>query len=235
MKPRALAALMVLGFSMVALPAFAQGRDRDDRRDRDDNRDPDRVCFYRDVNFQGTSWCYRAGDELADLRNQKNEISSIRIFGRARVRVYDQEEFSGASEEFDRDVTDLTLRVMEGRRNWNDRIDSFQVVANNRGFGFGRGRNNDRDERPVSRDRICIYEDVNYGGRSQCWSADDQERNLSGSGWNDRISSVRLYGRARVELYRDADYRGGRLRLDRDTPDLGAMNWNDQVSSFQVR
>jgi hypothetical protein len=233
MKPGALAVLMVLGFSTVASPAFAQGRDRD----RDDNRDPDRVCFYRDVNFQGASWCYRPGDELADLRNQKNEISSIRVYGRARVRVYDQEEFSGASEEFDRDVTDLTLRVLEGRRNWNDRIDSFQVVAINRGFGFGRGRGRggDRDERPSSRDRICIYEDVNFGGRSQCWDVDGEERNLSGSGWNDRVSSIRIYGRARVELYRDADYRGGRLRLDRDTPDLGAMNWDDQVSSFQVR
>jgi hypothetical protein len=44
-----------------------------------------------------------------------------------------------------------------------------------------------------------------------------------------------VFGRARVELYRDAGFRGGRVRLDRDTPDLGAMNWSDQISSFQVR
>jgi hypothetical protein len=222
---------MVLGISMTAVPAIAQ-----QARDRDDNRDGDRVCFYRDVEFQGPSWCYRPGDELADLRNRSNEISSIRIYGRARVIVYDQEEFMGASDQFDRDVADLRLRVMQGRRDWNDRIDSFQVIGSNRGFGFGRGRgrDDDRDNRP-SRDRVCVYEDVNYGGRSQCWNADDEERNLSGTGWNDRISSIRVFGRARVELYRDADYRGGRLRLERDTPDLGTLNWSDQISSFQVR
>ena len=146
------------------------------------------------------------------------------------------DEFMGASDEFDRDVADLRLRSLEGRRNWNDRIDSFQVV----GFGpvaeagFGRNGRDDRDNRP-SRDRICVYEDVNYGGRSQCWNADEEENNLNGLGWNDRISSVRVFGRARVELYRDAGFRGGRVRLDRDTPDLGTMNWGDQISSFQVR
>ena len=141
---------------MAAVPAFAQ-----QTRDRNDTRDGDRVCFYKDIEFQGPSWCYRPGDELADLRDRGNEISSIRIFGRAHVIVYDLEEFMGASDEFDRDIPDLRLRVMEGRRDWNDRIDSFQVVAPGRGRGgfFGNiGRNDrddrdDRDNRP-SRDRI---------------------------------------------------------------------------------
>lgn len=234
MKHRLLA-LMVVGLSTIAAPAFAQqGRDRNDARD---NRDSDRVCFYRDIEYQGPSWCYRPGDELADLRNRGNEISSIRIFGRARVIVWDQEEFMGASDEFDMDVPDLRLRAMAGRRDWNDRIDSFHVVAFNRrgrGFGFGRGDREDRGDGPA-RDRICVYEDINYGGRSQCWNADEEERNLSGTGWNDRISSIRVFGRARVDVYRDADYRGRRGRLERDAPDLGAIDWSDQISSFQVR
>jgi len=133
------------------------------------------------------------------------------------------------------DVPDLRLRAIEGRRNWNDRIDSFRVIAfNRRGRGFGFGRDEDRDNRPA-RDRICVYEDINYGGRSQCWNADEEERNLNGRGWNDRISSIRVYGRARIEVYRDADYRGQRLRIEHDSADLGAINWSDQISSFQVR
>jgi hypothetical protein len=238
-KHRGLIALTVLGFSLATGQAFAQqGRDRNNRDD--DRQGGDRVCFYRDIQFEGPSWCYRPGDELADLRDRGNEISSIRIFGRARVIVYDLDEFMGASDEFDRDVTDLRLRVMEGRRNWNDRIDSFQVVAPGRGRGgafggFGRNdRNDDRDNR-ASRDRICVYEDINYGGRSQCWNIDEEEDNLNGKGWNDRISSIRVFGRARVEVYRDSNYRGGGIRFDRDTPDLGAINWSDQISSIQVR
>jgi hypothetical protein len=238
MKPRAVAALIVAGLSMTAAPAFAQqGRDRNDGRD---NRDTDRVCFYRDIEYQGPSWCYRPGDELADLRNRGNEISSIRVFGRARAVVWDNEQFMGASDEFDADVPDLRLRVMEGRRDWNDRIDSFQVLLPGRrrgGFFGSTGRDDrgeERDNRPA-RDRICVYENVNFGGRSQCWNADEEVRNLSGTGWNDRISSIRVFGRARLEVYRDADYRGQRMRIDRDTADLGTINWSDQISSFQVR
>ena len=236
-KHRGLIALTILGLGLTAGQAFAQqrGRDRDD-----DRQGGDRVCFFRDIEFEGPSWCYRPGDELADLRNRGDEISSIRIYGRARVIVFDMEEFMGVSDEFDTDVADLRLRSMEGRRNWNDRIESFQILSPGRRRGgpfggFGRNdRDDDRDNRP-SRDRICIYADINYGGRSQCWNADEEVSNLNGLGWNDQISSVRVYGRARVELYRDAGFRGGRVQLDRDTPDLGAMNWSDQISSFQVR
>jgi len=231
MKQRGLIALTALGIWMTGAHADAQ----QGQNNRNDNAD--RVCFYRDVQFEGPSWCYRPGDELADLRDRGGEISSIRIFGRARVIVYDMDGFMGMSDEFDMDVADLRLRAMEGRRNWNDRIDSFQVLAygrqRGRGYGYGRG-NDDRGNQPA-RDRICVYEDINYGGRSQCWNIDEDQDNLSGMGWNDRISSVRVFGRARVELYRDAGFRGGRVRLDRDTPDLGAMNWSDQISSFQVR
>src|SRR5688572_31177014 len=111
MTHRAFAALLIVGLTMVAGPAFAQqGRDRNDARD---NRDSDRVCLYRDIEYQGPSWCYRPGDELGDLRNRSNEISSIRIFGRARVIVYDQEQFMGVSDEFDMDVPDLRLRAID--------------------------------------------------------------------------------------------------------------------------
>jgi hypothetical protein len=215
---------------MTGAPALAQqGRAQNNANS---NRDGDRVCFYRDVQFEGPSWCYRPGDELADLRDRGDEFSSIRVFGRARVIVYDQEEFMGAADEFDADVADLRLRSMGGRRDWNDRIESFQVVAGRgrRGGPFGDARGN----RPA-RDRVCVYENANYGGRSQCWEIDEEEDNLAGTGWNDRISSIRLFGRARVEVYRDSRYRGERLRLDRDAPDLGALNWGDQISSFQVR
>ena len=211
MTQRGLVALTVLGISMAGVHAFAQ----QGQNNRNDNGD--RVCFYRDVQFEGPSWCYRPGDELADLRDRGNEISSIRVFGRARVIVYDLDGFMGVADEFDMDVADLRLRSMERRRDWNDRIDSFQVVGRRRGGpfgGFGRNDREDRDDRDnrPARDRICVYEEPNYSGRSQCWTVDEDVNNLSGTGWNDRISSVRVFGRAHVEVYRDSNYRGGRIR-----------------------
>jgi hypothetical protein len=220
------AALLVL----CAAPAAAQ-------RARDD----DRVCFYQHAQYQGKEWCYRPGDELADLRDQRNEISSLRIFGRARVVVFDEREFAGASDEFDMDVPDLTLRNMEGRRNWNDRIESFMIAdarGGRRGGIFGRGRGDRRDDRDrlAVRDRICVYDGINYQGRSQCWDAGEEESNLNRTnGWNDHIVSVRVFGRTSVDVYRDANFRGQRLRIDRDIPNLAAVNWGSQISSFRVR
>ncbi len=225
--------------SSVPAVAAAQGQSRE-RNERDNRRDGDRVCFYKDIGFTGGEWCYRPGDELADLRDRRNEFSSIRIIGRARVVVYDEREFGGAADEFTSDVSDLTLRNLSGSRSWNDRIESFQVESDldRPGRRGPRGRGDvdeDRDNR-FGRNGICVYEEPDFRGRSECFESGDAVRNLSRTnGWNDRISSIRVFGRARVEVYRDADYHGERMRIDRDVANLSAMRWDDQISSFEVR
>ena len=224
---RRLVVLPVLVLLSSAMPAAAQ---RDARAQRGD----DRVCFYRDAQFQGQGWCFGPGDELADLGNRRNEISSVRVFGRLRVVVFDEREFAGASDEFDTDVPDLTLRNMEGRRTWNDRIESFTIEqpGRERRGGFGRGRD---DDRRIARSRICVFDQPQYGGRSQCWDAGEGEENLNRTnGWNDQIMSIRVFGRTRAEVYRDANFRGARLRIDKDIADLGAVGWGSQISSFTV-
>ena len=49
----------------------------------------DQVCVYKDINYQGAEQCYSAGDEIANLGAQSNSISSIRVYGRATVTVYE--------------------------------------------------------------------------------------------------------------------------------------------------
>ena len=235
MKQYNLVAVTLLSVLIVGGQVAAQqARDRESR-DRERDGEGDRVCFYKDVEYRGPSWCYEPGDELGDLRDIRNEISSIRVSGRARVVVYDLRGFEGVSDEFDMDASNLTLRSMGGSRTWNDRIDSFQVMSTNSGRRGGQYGGGGRDN-GSSRDRICVYEDANFRGRSQCWEVGQYERNLNRtSGWNDTISSIRVFGRARVEVYRDADYRGERTRINRDVQDLGALNWADAISSFEVQ
>lgn len=203
-------------------------------------REEDRVCFYRDVNFQGPAWCYRPGDELADLGHRRNEISSIRIEGsRVRVQVFDRREFAGDSEEFTSDVPDLTLRNMGGSRTWNDRIESFRIEAAFDGAGRRRPIRRARDDRgnPFGRDGgVCVYEFADFRGRSECWAPGEEIPNLNRlEDWNDRISSIRVYGRARVRVYRDAQFRGGSIEVNRDVRDLTTVDWDDRISSIQVR
>jgi hypothetical protein len=86
------------------------------------------------------------------------------------------------------------------------------------------------------RARVCVFDETNFRGRSQCWEAGEEESNLNRTnGWNDRIRSVRVFGRTSAEVFREANFRGQPLRIDRDIADLGAMNWAQQISSFRVR
>jgi hypothetical protein len=52
---------------------------------------------------------------------------------------------------------------------------------------------------------------------------------------NDRVSSIRTFGRSEVVVYRDEAFGGGSVRFDGDVPDLRQANWNDRISSVEVR
>jgi hypothetical protein len=216
----------------TAAPQFGAGRERSQARDR--------VCFYQDIRYQGWEQCYMAGDEVTSLGNRKDAISSIRIFGRARVTVYDETDFRGRSAEFTSDVPDLKLRSAGGGHTWNDRIESLRVSSDydSRDYrtpqstGPVFGRNNSG---------ICVYDRPDYQGREQCWSIGESLSDLARAGsWSDRISSVRVFGRAAVVLYRDIDFRGESIVVDHDIPDLASLpgrnfrSWDRQASSLVV-
>jgi hypothetical protein len=84
------------------------------------------------------------------------------------------------------------------------------------------------------RDGVCFYEDVDFRGDRFCVDSGENMEVLP-PGWNDRISSIRLFGRAEVTLYRDGDFEGSRARFDRDVRNLRNEGWNDRVSSLRVR
>ena len=153
--------VLLLTGVVLALPAasFAQRWGRE--------RFPDAgACFFRDADFRGEYFCIRAGDEVPRMPDDMNDqISSVRIFGRAEVVVYRDIRFNGGSLRLDHSASDLR------DENWNDRISSMRVqrIEQRGGDRFGdlnddnRGR--DRDRRgpgPADVDRIVrrAYQDV---------------------------------------------------------------------------
>ncbi|SFS10103.1 Peptidase inhibitor family I36 [Granulicella pectinivorans] len=90
--------------------------------------DPERgACFYTDKNFSGHRFCVRAGDRLPSLpAGFGNRISSIRVFGRGGVTVFDQQGFRGARAQFGT-IGDLGYTGRGDRRGWNDRISAIAV------------------------------------------------------------------------------------------------------------
>lgn len=80
--------------------------------------------------------------------------------------------------------------------------------------------------------RACFFQNSGYGGASFCVAAGDSIGNLSSIGWNDRISSVRLYGGAGVQVCEHVGYGGSCVTWTSNKSSLGG--WNDRISSLDV-
>jgi len=57
---------------------------------------------------------------------------------------------------------------------------------------------------------------------------------LNDIGWNDRISSIRVFGRSRMAIFEHSNFEGQDWVVDRDIPDLTRFNWNDRISSLRL-
>lgn len=208
-----LANLALIVFSLIGIlsPQLEAQYSRQNR----DQQPQEGACFYRNVNYRGASFCMSVGDDLRNIGNRNNDrISSIRIFGRAQVIVYDQESFNSAGRTITGDVSDLG--------NWNTRIAAIRVQSDNMGY---------RNSRNDLQNGVCFYMDPNYRGEKFCVDGNENQQNLD-QRYNDKISSIRIFGRAEVTVYVDRDFNGSRQAFRQDAPNLNA--WNDKITSFQV-
>src|SRR5215475_1078757 len=87
------------------------------------------ACFYTSANFGGDFFCMRRGESQPSLGSYGDNISSIRVFGRARVTVYNDRDFRSDRDTTGRDIPDLRgWRVSTNpSHTWNNRISSLQV------------------------------------------------------------------------------------------------------------
>jgi hypothetical protein len=85
------------------------------------------ACFYKDSNFRGDYICLRRGENRPAL-NMNDSISSIRVFGGARVNFWVNSNFNGQRAGTANDVPNLKdWRIPGTNSSWNDRISSIRV------------------------------------------------------------------------------------------------------------
>jgi hypothetical protein len=84
------------------------------------------------------------------------------------------------------------------------------------------------------RDGACFYRDADYRGRSTCVQAGNDLSSMP-SGLGGEVSSIRVFGRAEVIVYRDTRFRGDSRRYSSDVRDLQDEGFNDRISSVEVR
>ena len=84
------------------------------------------------------------------------------------------------------------------------------------------------------REGACFYKDAEYRGQAVCVEAGDRVSSLPG-GLRNEVSSIRTFGGVEVIVYDHTDYGGRSARFSNDVRDLQNENWNDTVSSVDVR
>lgn len=155
------------------------------------------------------------------------EPKVLRIF--ARARNGEQREFNFREDDFI-DLNIFREERHEERRE-GDRRDGPPMGPPP---VWGRGRRPDVG--------VCFYRDPNFRGDYFC-----MERGMSYDslppGFNDRISSVRIFRGAEVSIFNDSSFRGVNAATRESIPDLRywrlptdpSRSWNDRISSIQVR
>ena len=87
----------------------------------------------------------------------------------------------------------------------------------------------------------CFYQDAGFQGDYFCLRAGERWPALP-HGFNDRISSIRVFGGALVQIFENSNFGGRRLRIDNDVDTLmryrlpgdRAKSWNDRLSAIAV-
>jgi Peptidase inhibitor family I36 len=87
----------------------------------------------------------------------------------------------------------------------------------------------------------CFYKDSNFRGDYFCLKLGDRWPSMP-RGFNDRISSIRLFGGVEVRIFNDDNFGGFSARINRDMNNLAhfrlrnnpSKSWNDRISSMSV-
>ena len=201
-------ALAILTGSL-SVYTYGRGQDQNGRWDsRNDQRD--RVREYRE--------------------DERDRESAWREYLKEKRKAY--KEWNRANRE-EREDFERYWRRERGREDWSwdrgDGRDDYGDYRRDRDYQWDDGRWN-RGSAP--RDGACFFTDAEFRGDSFCVSVNERGRYVGGR-FNDRISSIRVFGRARVIAYEHDDFGGDRKVYSGDVWNL-AGSFNDRISSFEV-
>jgi len=243
----------LLWFALVAI-ALVSAATRVSAQNRDDRDRRSGACFYKESDFRGERFCVEAGDRMQHVPEGFNDrISSVRIFGRTEITVYENSDFGGRSLRLRDDVANFQSYQVSPGHSWNDRVSSIEVAGSRDGRDRDYDRDRDRDhDRDGDRDRdrngddqgrrdgACFYKDADFRGEKFCVERGERLPQVP-EGFNDRISSIRIFGRSEITVYQDRNFGGVSLDLRGDVTNLQSYqispghSWNDRVSSIKVR
>jgi hypothetical protein len=178
------------------------------------------IVLFQDSNFNGRG--VGITGDVRDLGRFNDAASSVHVNG-GRWLLCEHGNFEGRCITVDHDIRDL------GQLGFNDKVSSVRRV-DDRNDGGWRDRNDRNGRDRNRRGDVEVFADGKFGGESKVFS--DDVRDLSGSGFNDRISSISVY-RGKWEFCEKSDYRGRCIVVTGDISSLGNYGLNDKISSLR--
>jgi len=79
----------------------------------------------------------------------------------------------------------------------------------------------------------CFYQLPSYRGRYFCARA-GEDMPIIPNGFNDRIRSIRVFGRGQVIVYSNGRFGGSERWIDYNVPDLRYEGWDGRISSARL-
>lgn len=86
---------------------------------------------------------------------------------------------------------------------------------------------------PFPRDGACFFKDPDFRGDYFCARAGESLSAVP-KDMNDKVSSIRIFGRADVTVFKDVRFDGGSQHFRDSITNLKDEGWNDRISSFRV-
>jgi hypothetical protein len=194
-----------------------------------------------------------SGQRIEDLSDYRfnDMISSMQIAPGFVAEVCSDYHFQGNCRQFTGSLRSLSEYGL------NDAITSIQIIQNGGGYPGNPYPQEPYPQQPYPQQpypqqpypqqpypqqpqpqpygQVCFYSDANFSGASLCLGRGQQIQDLGNTRLNDRLSSVVVpYG---MSVYVCEHYHfGGRcMTFNSNVSDFSYYNFNDMISSIQVR
>ncbi len=175
------------------------------------------VILYSQINYLGRCHLlFQSHPNLAEIGFGIDKVSSVRVNGKYRLRLFRGTDFSPLPyEEVNRNEPNLDIRSLGGQ------YLSIEI------------KEKSECENPDA-PGVLLYEDKNYEGT--CTYLRQSEPNLGNTRVGDNeASSIRINGEYTVKLYKDINYGGGPPEeVNKDDPDLDKRSLGGQYSSARI-
>jgi len=194
------------------------------------------VCVYTGPNYSGTSQCFNDGSDIANLADYSldDKIQSAKLIGGSWLLVFSDTYYGGNAQWWvNKDIPDMSNssymdQNISSVSSMSNIISSLKVRASSWNPGVA-----------------GVYENVKYGGSARFYTPGDSvQYNVKGgysdSWWKDTISSVKIFGSAKLILYWSTNYDGSTLVTTSSIADLSTQKtgngyqWSDQAGSLKV-